>query len=64
MRSFESERFETQLGPFAYDRLCFAVQGARIRGAYLSGFHVPARNMRGNTSGVQATVETTWRVGR
>ncbi len=37
MRNFESERFETQLGPFAYDRLRFAVQGEGIRGTYLSG---------------------------
>ena len=64
MRSFESERFETQFGPFAYDRLCFAVQGARIRGAYLSGLHVPARNMSSKTSGVQTTLETTGCVGR
>ena len=37
MRNLESERFETQLGPFAYDRLRFAVQGESIRGTRLSG---------------------------
>ena len=27
MRSFESERFETQIGPFAYDRLVIRKSG-------------------------------------